>query len=241
MASKSEHSDSGDIAGQTKFQKHAPESTPTSQSKSNSQGKPETKKGRPRNKESKRKILEVASKMAREKSCFKEVSIEAIANQAKVSKATIYRWWKNKSELLREACLVGHFKVPDTGSLNRDLRALIHQEIAVQTTQISRAVLAGLMAEVAEHTQKPCAANMYNGCPFAEEKISMIEAVFRAAIERGEWEGEVNVYSLHEVTLGAIFFRCVILGGTLSNLEIEGLVNVGLQVAKPNQLSGLDG
>lgn len=59
---------------------------------------------------------------------YESVSMDAVAARAKASKATIYRRWSNKEDLLIDALqrvfAVRHDLVPDTGSLRGDLVAV---------------------------------------------------------------------------------------------------------------------
>lgn len=62
------------------------------------------KRGRPRNQATRAKILRAALLLA-QKADLQRVSIEAIAEKAKVGKTTIYRWWPSKSAVIMEAFL----------------------------------------------------------------------------------------------------------------------------------------
>ncbi|HVY45146.1 MAG TPA: TetR/AcrR family transcriptional regulator, partial [Minicystis sp.] len=58
---------------------------------------------------------------------FADFSIEAVARRAGVHKTTVYRRWPTKAELVRAALesIVGQVpRLPDTGSLRKDLIAL---------------------------------------------------------------------------------------------------------------------
>ena len=52
--------------------------------------------------------------------------MEAVRTRAGVGKATIYRRWSSKEELVRDAIVFLHdeFETPDTGSLRGDYDAL---------------------------------------------------------------------------------------------------------------------
>lgn len=60
--------------------------------------------GRPRCEATEKAILAAARQMF-ETSNLRELTIDAIAKKAGVSKATIYRWWTNKADLVMDACL----------------------------------------------------------------------------------------------------------------------------------------
>jgi AcrR family transcriptional regulator len=60
--------------------------------------------GRPRSEDCRLKILRAADALLAE-SGFDRISVDAIAQTAGVSKATIYRWWPNKAAIVMEALL----------------------------------------------------------------------------------------------------------------------------------------
>ncbi len=59
-----------------------------------------------------------------DESAFAQMTMEAIAERAGASKATVYRWWPNKAALAIEAfreAVAPELPLRDTGSLRRDL------------------------------------------------------------------------------------------------------------------------
>lgn len=59
--------------------------------------------GRPRSEHSHQAILRSTLKLLRQPGGFPDLSIEAVAADAKVSKATVYRWWPTKAALVADA------------------------------------------------------------------------------------------------------------------------------------------
>lgn len=55
--------------------------------------------GRPRSEKARRAVLKSTLELL-EKNGFNDLSIEAVASRAGVGKATVYRWWSNKAELV---------------------------------------------------------------------------------------------------------------------------------------------
>jgi AcrR family transcriptional regulator len=79
--------------------------------------------GRPRDESARRRILEAALELMDE-SAFAQVTAEAIAGRAGVSKATVYRWWPNKAAVVIEAfreAVAPELPLRNTGSLRHDL------------------------------------------------------------------------------------------------------------------------
>jgi len=68
-------------------------------------------------------VLDAALKLFRDRG-YARLTVDSIATEAGVSKATIYRWWSNKAAILIEAFLASvepHIAFPDSGSLREDL------------------------------------------------------------------------------------------------------------------------
>ena len=80
---------------------------------------------------------------------FADLSIEAIAADASVGKATVYRWWPNKGALVVDAFASSaedelHF--PDTGSVYKDMSLQMNQFLGILRSRRGRivsAVIAG--------------------------------------------------------------------------------------------------
>src|SRR5271155_1186643 len=87
-----------------------------------------TRRGRPRSEHSRQAILRAMSELVLDRD-LSEISMDAVAERAGASKATIYRWWTSKELLVLEALRsewdTALAEVTDTGSLAGDLNALI--------------------------------------------------------------------------------------------------------------------
>ncbi len=162
------------------------------------------KQGRPRDKAVHQTILEVTRNMAKTKKKYKEISFEAVAKEAKVAKSTLYRWWENKAELLREACFLDQLQCPNTGDLIQDLEDLVSQEIVAQTTSTSRPVFAALLAELVALDE---AADCEVPCPYQEERQAMIRQIFEQATARGDWSGGCDHVASYETLFAMIFYH----------------------------------
>jgi len=70
-------------------------------------GKPTRSAGRPRSEATRKAILEATVKLLQDNS-IQAITIEAIAREAEVSKATIYRWWDSKASVVIDAFIEHH-------------------------------------------------------------------------------------------------------------------------------------
>src|ERR1700690_4099949 len=81
--------------------------------------------GRPRSEQSRQAILRSTLKLLRQQGGFSDLSIEAIAADANVGKATVYRWWPTKAALVADAFSASaeqELQFPNTGSVYNDIR-----------------------------------------------------------------------------------------------------------------------
>jgi AcrR family transcriptional regulator len=100
--------------------------------------------GRPRSEESRQSILRSTLKLLKDTG-FPQLSIEAIAADADVSKATVYRWWPTKAALVADAFSAGadeELRFPDTGSVRKDMSLQMRQVIRVFRSQRGKVVAA---------------------------------------------------------------------------------------------------
>lgn len=89
--------------------------------------------GRPRSEGCRVKVLSAADSLV-SRDGFARVSVDAIAQAAGVSKATIYRWWPNKAAIVVEALLESteaDVQVPDSDSPEADLIERIRRTISL--------------------------------------------------------------------------------------------------------------
>src|ERR1700728_616719 len=85
-------------------------------------------RGRPRSEKARKAILEAAAELLLDRG-LTGVSMDAVAERAGVSKATIYRWWPTKETLALDALYTRWAAATpatrDTGSLRGDLLAVL--------------------------------------------------------------------------------------------------------------------
>src|SRR5580704_236001 len=98
--------------------------------------------GRPRSEQARRAIFRSTLKLLR-RSSFSGLTIEAIAADANVGKATVYRWWPSKGALAVDAFAASiehqlHF--PDTGSVYKDLSRQMNQFLGLLHSRRGRIV-----------------------------------------------------------------------------------------------------
>ncbi|MFN6551911.1 TetR/AcrR family transcriptional regulator [Mycolicibacterium septicum] len=129
---------------------------------------------------------------------YQALTIDAVAARAGASKATIYRRWPNKAQLVRAtldaADAARNASVPDTGELRSDLFAVMDAVAANVADPLTRvtAELATLMrhdAQLAEAIREH----------LAKEELSPFHDALQRAIARGDIAAGTDVELIHDV------------------------------------------
>ncbi|WP_028921711.1 TetR/AcrR family transcriptional regulator [Pseudonocardia acaciae] len=159
---------------------------------------------------------------------YEALTIDAVAAEAHASKATIYRRWRNKAELV-EAALDAHDaafndEVPDTGSLRGDLVAVL--EMLRRKAREFPPDVAVEMLRLMEHDAELAAALRRH---LADEELSPFHAPLARAVERGEVRREVDGELVHDVAEAMIVHR-LRLRVSLDDAFVDRLVDDVLMV-----------
>jgi AcrR family transcriptional regulator len=162
--------------------------------------------GRPRDARADRAILEATLELAAAEG-LAGFSVDAVAQRAGVSKATIYRRWSSKEQMVVEAIheLAVSVEVPDTGSLRGDLDALY----GVICQGMQQGPASDLMAQVvlAAKTNPEVAALLRE--TLAERRRPLRGALERA-VERGELPAGTDLGVAMDLLTGPVFFRFLV-------------------------------
>jgi AcrR family transcriptional regulator len=199
------------------------------------------RRGRPRSEKARRAILDAAIELLLVRG-LEAVSMDQIAEQAGVSKATIYRWWPNKETLALDA-LYHEWdtfgpSLPDTGSLRGDLLAVIRPWVRRARKRPYARVVAALIEET--HTD-PAFAKLYHE-RFVRPRRAPAAAVVKRAIERGEVPQNTDIELALDLVYGALFHRLLHAHAPVTDRFVEDVVDATLAaLATPvprNRLGG---
>ena len=163
------------------------------------------RRGRPRSERARRAILDAAAELLLLRG-LGAVSMDAVAERAGVSKATIYRWWPSKEMLALDALLdwaAATAPPRDTGSLRGDVLALLRPWVREIRHQPFGPVIAALLNEA---QSDPKFADAYR-TRFVEPRRDAMRAVFARAAERGEVPADLDVEVALDLLYGAVYHR----------------------------------
>ncbi len=156
-----------------------------------------------------------------------DTTVDAIADRARVSKATIYRHWNSRQELVIEALglLKPDIEVPDHGSLRDDLRQ-ITTDLLTHLASPAAAAFSSL-AGAAEHDAQLAALRQ----EFIAARRQPIQVVVEAAVGRGELPADLDVDLFVAMVAGPLFYRRVVQGRRVPAHWAEAVVEVALLAA----------
>jgi AcrR family transcriptional regulator len=143
------------------------------------------KRGRPRNEETERVVLDAAIALLAEHG-YTGLTVEAIAAKAGVAKTTVYRRWAGKDELLIDALntVKGPLATLPGGSVTDELKWLMnHMRSSWLDTNHGR-IMRRLSAEGSDQPE------LYR--MFRERVVEPRRAITRSIIERGVAEGSIR-------------------------------------------------
>ena len=138
------------------------------------------------------------------------LTMDAVATRAKASKATLYRRWRGKPELVVAAVTYHHTAtatLPDTGTLRGDLVAAYCGSGGIDDPQ-AQAVLAAVVTAMG---RDPEFAEVYRR-DFIAPKIAASRAIYERARERGEVHPDVDLTILAPSLAGIVLHRAFLLG-----------------------------
>ena len=163
------------------------------------------RRGRPRSEKAHQAILAAAADLLLERG-LAAVSMDAIAERAGVSKATIYRWWHSKETLALDALYHEWSDVPapaDSGSLRADLLSVMLPWARLAVSRPYGRVMAALLTEAAS---SPEFAREYHA-RFIAPRREGARVIIRRAVARGEIPPETNVEVALDLLYGPVYHR----------------------------------
>ncbi|WP_407561274.1 TetR/AcrR family transcriptional regulator [Streptomyces sp. 184] len=170
--------------------------------------------GRPRSATADRAILDAARAAIAEVG-WARVTLGDVAARAGVAKTTLYRRWPGKNELVLDALadLFDSLRLPDHGSLARDVEDVVLQFAALLREPRTRGAL---MAVLAESTQDAALRERIRGAIVDRQKHLVLRGRERAQA-RGELPAEPdaatadrNADMVFDVIAGAVLHRLLV-------------------------------
>lgn len=153
---------------------------------------------------------------------YDRLTVDAVAATARASKATVYRRWPSKADLVLAAFIEGIRQIavpPNTGSLREDLLHL-GELVCLEGHQHAGTIRAVLV----EVSRNPDLREVLQG-QFIEQRRAVIHHVFAQAVERGEIDPDAVSDELWDLLPGYLIWRSIVPGRPPSRQTVTALVD----------------
>jgi AcrR family transcriptional regulator len=152
------------------------------------------------------------------------LTIEGVALRAGVSKATIYRWWDGKTELIVEAYLAKAARdvpIPATGSVRQDLIELLGRLAFALTKLDSGRTMADFIVEAHGNSSF---GDLFRSTLLASRRRAMAQ-VLENGQRRGEIRPGAELTVIIDALYGAMYHRLLMSRETIDGQFVRNLVN----------------
>ncbi len=166
-------------------------------------------------------LLEVTLRLLQEH-VYDRLTVDAVAATARASKATVYRRWPSKAELVLAAFIESCRQVavaPETGTLRSDLLRL-GEVICQQAHQLAGTIRA-VLVEVSRHP----ALNEAMQHQFLDQRKALLQEVLQQAVIRGEINGAAVSDELWDLLPGYLIFRFLAPSRPPTHHTVQALVD----------------
>jgi AcrR family transcriptional regulator len=189
-------------------------------------------RGRPRSQQAHRAILAAAAELLLARG-LAAVTMDAVAERAGVSKATIYRWWPTKETLALDALYTEWATARpaprDTGTLRGDLLSLLRPWAKLAGSRPYGRVVAALLSEA---QSDPVFAEEYRR-RVLEPRREQARAILERAIERGEIPANTKIDVALDLLFGALYHRLLHGHAPLNDRFVRDAVDMALNGIQP--------
>ncbi len=157
---------------------------------------------------------------------YDRMTMDMVAARAKAGKATMYRRWPSKPDLVLEA--IAHMKrdqvdlssLPDTGTLRGDLLGLFKPK-SVEESELKMKALSGLSSMLAQHQELADATNAV----IVEPWTAVNRILIQRAVDRGEVSPDIDIETLSQVVPSMSAYRTVILRKSVDQKFLTSMID----------------
>ena len=186
-------------------------------------------RGRQRSLEAEAAVLAAVMELLKNKP-LREVTADAIAQRAGVSKATLYKWWPNKNIIALDACLSRmnlRVTIPDTGSAYEDFALQLKDVIQFYTSPDG-----GLFRQfIAEGQSDPEFLTLFRD-RFVQARRDAVRAIWDRGVTRGEIRDDIDSDVGLDLIFGPMVSRLLTGHAPLNDAQADAMMNVAFRAVR---------
>jgi AcrR family transcriptional regulator len=153
---------------------------------------------------------------------YDRLTLDAVAATARASKATVYRRWPTKAELVLAAFIEGIRQVavpPETGTLRGDLLRV--GEMVCDHADEHAGTLRAVLVEISRNP----ALNDVMQHQFLDQRKAVMKHILAQAVARGEIDAAAITDDLWDVLPGYLIFRSILANRAPTGRTVQDLVD----------------
>jgi AcrR family transcriptional regulator len=160
---------------------------------------------------------------------YAAVTTDDIAAEARVSKATIYRYWRSKQQLVVDAARMhfGKVEAPDLGSFASEIHWILEHRLNDYRQPETLRLVGSLVGAATTDAQLQ---SLF--VEWVEQLSRAIRRVIQRGIARGDVRPDVDIHALETLVAGVIA-RTVIAQQSFSQATVDSLVELITTAAAP--------
>lgn len=168
-------------------------------------------------------IFDVTTRLLIE-SGYDNLTLDSVATAARASKATLYRRWSGKAELVIDALAHAkdftHIAHSDSGSLREDLLAATNDQGGL-TDQQPMAIFCAVLPAL---HRDPELFRAFHG-RFIEPRMTTAVSAFERSRERGEIDSGADLRMLAQILPAICVHQLFVLGETVTRQRVEQIID----------------
>lgn len=183
-------------------------------------------RGRPRDESARRRILKAALELM-DTTAFAQLTIEAIAERAGTSKATVYRWWPNKAAVVIEAfreAMAPELPLRSTGTLREDLTNQLRNFSRVLSGRGGRMLRSFVMAGMSDPDVAAAFRSTWSAPRRAEAKQTL-----RQKQVSGQLRKDADLDLVLDLLYAPLYYRFLVKNEPPSQKYAEAVVELLIQ------------
>ncbi len=186
-----------------------------------------SKPGRPRSEKARKAVMHSTLALIREVG-FHALTIEAVAARARVGKATIYRWWPNKAELVIEvfASIVGEeLRFPSEPPVLKSIHDQMRRWVPIFHSPLGKIVATVIGAGQSDPTILAAFRRHW-----VEPRRVEARRLLRAAIKQGELCKGLNPDLVLDLLYGPLYLRLLLKHAPLDKTFVDRVFSLVAQI-----------
>lgn len=190
-------------------------------------------RGRPRNPRTEQAITEAARRLLA-RDGYDQVSVEAIAREADVSRPTVYRRWPSKTHLVFDA-VFGSAEVGDvltsSGDFEADLRRFVAGVFEFWRSPEVAAAALGILADRHRDPELFIRTQQL----LDETTRTAFSGLVRAGIDQGVLDADIDIEIAYDALVGTSFYMAQVLATETVDAAADRLCSLLLQGMKKKE------